>query len=233
MREPVLFCWSGGKDSAMALDELRRDPQFEIAALLTTVTEPYNRISMHGVRRELLERQAESLGLPLEIVLIPAACTNGIYEARMEHALLRFKSRGISRVAFGDIFLQDLREYRERNLARVGMQAIFPIWKRGTAELARHFVLRGFRAVTVCVDPRSLDESFCGCEIDADFFARLPAGVDPCGENGEFHSFVFDGPGFREPIAIKRGEITNREGFLFCDLLQAAVANQATGAAML
>ena len=217
----------------MALDELRRDHQFEIAALLTTVTEPYNRISMHGVRRELLERQAQSLGLPLEVVLIPAACTNEIYEARMEASLLRFKSRGVSRVAFGDIFLQDLREYRERNLARVGMQAIFPIWKRPTADLARDFVSRGFRAVTVCVDPRCLDESFCGCEIDAGFFARLPASVDPCGENGEFHSFVFDGPGCTDRIAVERGEITNREGFIFCDLLPSTAANQASGGAML
>lgn len=233
MREPVLFCWSGGKDSAMALDELRRDREFEIAALLTTVTEPYNRISMHGVRRELLERQADALGLPLEVVLIPAACTNEIYEAQMEAALQRFKSRGVSRVAFGDIFLQDLREYRERNLARVGMQAIFPIWKRPTEELAREFVSRRFRAVTVCVDPRWLDKSFCGCEFDAAFLARLPASVDPCGENGEFHSFVFDGPGFRESVPVARGEITNREGFIFCDLLSSSSTNQASGAAML
>ena len=233
MREPVLFCWSGGKDSAVALDELRRDSRYEIAALLTTVTEPFDRISMHGVRRELLERQASSLGLSLEIVLIPASCTNEIYESRMEAALLRFKSRGIRHVAFGDIFLEDLRQYREGNLARVGMHALFPIWKRPTDELARDFIGRGFRAFTVCVDPRKLDESFAGREIDLDFLARLPAEVDPCGENGEFHSFVFDGPGFRETVAVHIGEIARRDGFIFCDLLPGASESQASRASML
>ena len=214
----------------MALDELRRDSRYEVAALLTTVTEPFDRISMHGVRRELLERQAASLGLPLEIVLIPASCTNETYESRMEAALLRFKSRGVSHVAFGDIFLQDLRQYRETNLARVDLHALFPIWKRPTNELVREFIRRGFRAFTVCVDPRKLDESFAGREIDLDFLARLPADVDPCGENGEFHSFVFAGPGFRETVAVHTGEFTHREGFIFCDLLPEALESQASRA---
>ncbi|MGA7784001.1 MAG: hypothetical protein WB997_05080 [Candidatus Acidiferrales bacterium] len=223
--ERVLFCWSGGKDSCMALHELRRHARYEVAALLTTVTETYDRISMHGVRRVLLARQAATLGLPLEIVTIPPVCVNADYEARMEAALSAWKARGIRRVAFGDIFLQDLREYRERNLARVGMEAIFPVWLRPTDKLVREFIGLGFRAVTVCVDPKKLDESFVGREIDEKFVAELPADVDPCGENGEFHSFVYDGPGFAEPVEFTRGEIVLREGFWFCDLAPAAAGH--------
>ncbi len=230
MAERILFCWSGGKDSCMALHELLRDSQYEIAALLTTVTETYDRISMHGVRRELLERQAAALGLPLEIVTIPPACVNAEYEARMEAMLTRWKARGVRRVAFGDIFLQDLREYRERNLARIGMEAIFPVWLRPTDKLVREFIGLGFRAVTVCVDPNKLDESFVGREINEDFLAQLPAGVDPCGENGEFHSFVFSGPGFAEPVEFARGEIVLREGFRFCDLVPAGTGSGDTKA---
>lgn len=221
MAEPVLFCWSGGKDSCMALHELRRDPLREVVALLTTVTEGYDRISMHGVRRELLERQAASLGLPLEIVTIPPACVNAEYEARMESMLKRWKARGVERVGFGDIFLEDLRIYRENNLARVGMQAIFPLWLRPTGELVHEFISLGFRAVTVCVDPKILGESFVGREIDARFLAELPAGADPCGENGEFHSFVFDGPGFATPVEFTIGVKVLRDGFYFCDLVPA------------
>jgi uncharacterized protein (TIGR00290 family) len=207
----------------MALHDLRRDPRYEIAALQTTVTETYDRISMHGVRRVLLEQQAAALGLPLEIVLIPAACANADYEARMEVTLLRWKARGIRRVAFGDIFLQDLREYRERNLARIEMEAIFPVWLRPTDKLVREFIGLDFRAVTVCVDPRKLPEQFVGREINEEFVAELPAGVDPCGENGEFHSFVYDGPGFAEPVRFEIGEKVLREGFWFCDLIPASI----------
>jgi len=219
MPEDVLFCWSGGKDSAMALHALRSAGDCRITALLTTITEEYDRISMHGVRRALLERQAESLGLPLHAVLIPPQCINAIYEERMKEALAQHLTRGVRRVAFGDIFLEDLRVYREKNLAQIGMQALFPIWKRGTGELARDFVGLGFRAITVCVDPRVLDASFAGRELDASFFADLPVGVDPCGENGEFHTFVFDGPVFETPIAFRVGEKVLRDGFCFCDLL--------------
>jgi len=217
--EDVLFCWSGGKDSAMALHALHAAHDCHITALLTTITEEYDRISMHGVRRVLLERQAESLGLPLHPVLIPPQCINAIYEERMKESLALHFARGVSRVAFGDIFLEDLRVYREKNLAQVGMQALFPIWKRDTRELAREFVRLGFRAITVCVDPRVLDASFAGRELDASFFADLPAAVDPCGENGEFHTFVFDGPVFKTPIAFRVGEKVLRDGFCFCDLL--------------
>jgi uncharacterized protein (TIGR00290 family) len=222
--KPVLFCWSGGKDSCMALHQMRRDPLREVVALLTTVTEGYDRISMHGVRRILLERQAAALGLPLEIVTIPPQCVNAEYESRMEAMLLTWKNRGVTDVAFGDIFLQDLREYREKNLARVGMNALFPVWLRPTRELVREFIALGFRAVTVCVDPKILDASFVGREIDEEFVAALPAEADPCGENGEFHSFVYDGPGFSAPAQFTLGEKVLRDGFYFCDLLPAESA---------
>jgi uncharacterized protein (TIGR00290 family) len=217
--EDVLFCWSGGKDSAMALHALREERACRVSALLTTITEEYDRISMHGVRRELLERQAESIGLPLHPVLIPPQCVNTIYEERMKEALERHLAEGVKRVAFGDIFLEDLREYREKNLERIGMRALFPIWKRDTRELAREFVRLGFRAIAVCVDPRVLDASFAGRELDATFFADLPPAVDACGENGEFHTFVYDGPVFKTPIACRAGEKVMRDGFCFCDVL--------------
>jgi len=217
--EPILFCWSGGKDSAMALHALLQQRQFRIVSLLTTVTETYDRIAMHGVRRELLKRQAESIGLPLHEVSIPPQCVNPIYEARMEEALRLFYIQGVRQVAFGDIFLEDLRAYRENNLARIGMTALFPIWKRNTCELIYFFHQQRFRAIAACVDSKVLDPSFAGRELDESFFRDLPANADPCGENGEFHTFVFDGPIFQSPIPIRTGEIVNRDGFVFCDLL--------------
>jgi uncharacterized protein (TIGR00290 family) len=217
--EPILFCWSGGKDSAMALHSLLQRKQFQVVALLTTVTETYDRIAMHGVRRELLKRQAQSIGLPLHEVFIPPQCVNPIYEARMEEALRLFLNYGVRKVAFGDIFLEDLRAYREKNLARIGMTALFPIWKRDTRELIRQFHDEHFRAVAACIDSKVLDPSFAGRELDASFFRDLPANADPCGENGEFHTFVFDGPIFHSPISIRTGEVVNRDGFVFCDLL--------------
>jgi uncharacterized protein (TIGR00290 family) len=217
--EPILFCWSGGKDSAMALHTLLLRKQFEVVALLTTVTEGYDRIAMHGVRRELLRRQAESLRLPLREVCIPPKCVNPLYEARMEEALRLFYSGGVRKVAFGDIFLEDLRAYREENLARIGMTALFPIWKRDTRELIQYFHAKRFRAIAACVDPKVLDPSFAGRELDESFFRDLPPHADPCGENGEFHTFVFDGPIFQSPIAVRAGEVVNRDGFVFCDLL--------------
>jgi uncharacterized protein (TIGR00290 family) len=219
MSEPILFCWSGGKDSAMALHTLLQRNDVHIAALLTTVTEGYERISMHGVRRELLERQAQSIGLPLHEVRIPPQCVNPIYEARMEEALRIHLEKGIRKVAFGDIFLEDLRAYREKNLARIGMTAIFPIWKRDTRELIHTFHANRFRAIAVCVDSKVLDPSFAGRELDESFFRDLPPHADPCGENGEFHTFVFDGPIFKSPIPVRTGEIVNRDGFIFCDIL--------------
>src|SRR5947199_6658251 len=195
--EPILFCWSGGKDSAMALHTLLQQQHFRVTALLTTVTETYDRISMHGVRRELILQQAESIGLPLHEVRIPAQCVNPIYEARMEEALRVHYDSGVRKIAFGDIFLEDLRAYREKNLARIGMSALFPIWKRDTHELIRFFQARRFRAIAVCIDPKVLDRSFAGRELDDSFFRDLPGNVDPSVENGEFHTFVCDGPVFR------------------------------------
>ena len=218
MPKPILFCWSGGKDSAMALHALLQD-NVPIAALLTTVTETYDRISMHGVRRELLVQQAQSIGLPLHEVRIPPQCINAIYEARMEEALRIHYDAGVRTVAFGDIFLEDLRAYREKNLGRIGMSALFPIWKRDTHELIRDFHAAKFRAIAACVDPKVLDPSFAGRELDESFFRDLPPRADPCGENGEFHTFVFDGPIFQSPIPIRTGEVVNRDGFVFCDLL--------------
>jgi uncharacterized protein (TIGR00290 family) len=217
--EPILFCWSGGKDSAMALHALLQQNDLRVTALLTTVTEGYERISMHAVRRELLLQQAESIGLPLHEVLIPPQCVNPVYEARMEEALRIYLEQGTRKVAFGDIFLEDLRAYREQNLARIGMSALFPIWKRDTRELIRFFHAQRFRAIAVCIDPKVLDPRFAGCELDESFFRELPPNADPCGENGEFHTFVFDGPIFRWPIPVRTGEIVHRDGFVFCDLL--------------
>jgi uncharacterized protein (TIGR00290 family) len=219
-REPVLFCWSGGKDSAMALHVLLQDAKVRVVALLTTVTEGYDRISMHGVRRELLQRQAQSIGLPLHEVFIPPECVNSIYEARMEAALLEHFENGVRKVAFGDIFLEDLRAYRKKNLARIGMTALFPIWKRDSRELIDSFHAQRFRSIAVCVNPKVLDRSFAGRELDATFFADLPPQVDCCGENGEFHTFTFDGPIFKEAIRFQVGELVERDSFVFCDLLR-------------
>ena len=218
--EKVLFTWSGGKDSAMALYELQRSKNYEVAALLTTVTEEYDRISMHGVRRILLEQQVESLGFPLEIIYIPRNSSNEEYEARMKEKLLQYKSRGVSSVVFGDIFLEDLRKYREDNLAKVGMKGIFPIWKRDTAELAHTFIGLGFKAVITCVDCNFLDQTFAGKAFNEQFLSDLPSTVDPCGENGEFHSFVYDGPIFSERVRYRKGKVVLRDNrFYFCDLL--------------
>ena len=203
----------------MALHCLLRDPAFEVAGLLTTVTEGYERISMHGVRCELLHQQAASLGLPLEEVRIPPQCPNTIYESRMAEAVLRYRERGILHLGFGDIFLRDLRAYRETNLARVGMSALFPLWDIDTRELAARFLADGFRARATCIDPGKLDKSFAGRELDAAFFRELPIEVDPCGENGEFHTFVFDGPIFRSPVPVQPGQVVERDSFVFCDLL--------------
>jgi len=216
-QEPVLFCWSGGKDSAMALETLKRAGA-RLTGLLTTVTEGYDRIAMHGVRASLLAEQARAIGLPLRQVRIPPQCANPLYEARMEEALREQLALGVRRVAFGDIFLADLREYRERNLARAGMEAVFPLWKRDTRELAREFCWRGFRAVAVCIDSKKLPRRFAGRELDESFFRDLPEGVDACGENGEVHSFVYQGPIFSRPLAVERGRVVERDGFYFCDL---------------
>lgn len=220
-REPVLLSWSGGKDSALALHALRRMPGVEVAGLLTTVTEDYDRISMHGVRRALLERQAEAAGLPLRIVLIPRECGNEEYGARMAAALgeARAQSPGLRRVAFGDLFLEDIRAYREERLAAAGLEALFPVWGRDTTALAREFLDLGFAATLVCVDTEALAPSFAGRSFDAELLRDLPAGVDPCGERGEFHTFVHAGPVFRAPVPFRLGDVEDRGRFVFRDLL--------------
>ena len=218
----VLVCWSGGKDSALAFHELLRDEDVNVAALLTTVTEGYDRISMHGVRCELLEAQAAALDVPLEKVYIPIKASNEQYEARMGETLERYCAQDVRTAVFGDIFLEDLRRYREENLAKLGMQGRFPIWKRDTAELARAFIELGFSAVICCVDTRVLDGAFAGRVYDRDLLRDLPARIDPCGENGEFHSFVTEGPIFRRPVPVRTGEVVLREErFNYCDLLPA------------
>jgi uncharacterized protein (TIGR00290 family) len=211
----VALAWSGGKDSALALRALRAEG-IEPAALLTTVTEGYERISMHGVRRALLVAQAEAVGVPLVEVRIPPVCPNEVYEARFEEAFAG-PLAAVDAVAFGDLFLADIRAYREERLARIGREALFPLWGRDTGELARAFVAEGFEATLVCVDPRTLDASFAGRGFAA-ALGGLPPGVDPCGENGEFHTFVHAGPIFAERIAVERGEVVERDGFVFCDL---------------
>ncbi len=220
MAKTVWLAWSGGKDSAAALDALRKDRRFKVTALLTTVTEDVERISMHGVRLTLLKAQAAAVGLPLEIVWIPASCSNAIYERRMRAALERGRENGLSGVAFGDLFLEDLRRYREERLAEVGLKAFFPIWSRDTAGLARHFIEQGFRAILTCVDTEALDGGFAGRGYTRSLLSDLPRRVDPCGENGEFHSFVYDGPIFSAPVACHRGLMVLRDGrFMYCDLL--------------
>lgn len=212
------LAWSGGKDSSLALWALR-EQGVSPATLMSTITADYERLSMHGVRRELIRQQAKRVGIPLVEVEIPASCPNDVYEQRMAAALASEAMRGVQEVAFGDLFLQDIREYRESRLAPVGLQARFPVWGIDTTELARRFIALGFRAILVCVDPRALDWSFAGREFDEDLLAELPAGVDPCGERGEFHTFVYDGPIFDGPIACGPGEVLERDGFVFCDLL--------------
>jgi len=219
MPEKVLLSWSGGKDSAIALYEIQRGREYEVVSLLTTLTEEYDRVTMHGVQRVLLERQAESLCLPLQQILIPKGASNEEYASKMHAALAEFQSADVSSVVFGDVFLEDVRKYREDNLSKIGMKAIFPIWGRDTAELAQTFVDLGFKAIVTCVDSKILGERFVGRMIDDSFLAELPPNVDPCGENGEFHSFVFDGPIFRTRISLTVGQIVLRDSFYFCDLV--------------
>ena len=218
-RSRAIVSWSTGKDSALALYDVLRSKKFEILSLLTTVSDAFHRVSMHGVREELLDLQSESLGLPVEKVLIPYPCPNDVYERKMRDALLRFKSKGLTNVVFGDLFLEDVRKYREEKLTVVGITALFPLWKQDTSKLAKRMLEVGFRAVITCVDPKKLDTKFAGRQFDESFLEELPFGVDPCGENGEFHTFVYDGPIFEKPIDITLGDRVMRDGFQFIDVL--------------
>ncbi|HXT12868.1 MAG TPA: diphthine--ammonia ligase [Candidatus Angelobacter sp.] len=241
MKEKIVFCWSGGKDSALALNRLLAEGQYEVVSLLTTCNEHFQRVSMHGVRLELLEQQAAAIGLPLEKVFVSRRGSNEEYQQKMSSCLLAHKSRGVSGCAFGDIFLEDLKQWREQNLAKVGLRGIFPIWKVDSRELIREFIRLGFRSIICCVNDAYLDESILGRNIDAEFINSLPPDVDPCGENGEFHSFAFAGPIFKRPLQVKIGDKVYRpveethptqqsavcpltsarraRGFWFCDLL--------------
>jgi uncharacterized protein (TIGR00290 family) len=210
--------WSSGKDSAHALAAVRRAGELDVVGLVTTISAAYDRVAMHAVRRTLLERQAQALGLPLHVVELPTPCTNEEYEARFGEALARAKAHG-THVVFGDLFLADVRAYRERQLAAHGLTPVFPLWLRDTRELADEMVASGLRGRLTCVDPRVLDRSFAGRVFDATLLADLPASVDPCGERGEFHTFVTHSPAFSAPIDVSVGEIVEREGFVFADCL--------------
>lgn len=220
MKQKILLSWSGGKDSALALQHLQYNGNFEIMALLTTVTEDYDRISLHGVRSELLVQQAESLGYPLEIILISKNASNEDYDSKMQKVLERYLALGVSTVAFGDIFLEDVRKYREENLSKIGMKGMFPLWGKDTIELAHTFIKSGFKAIVTCIDSDFLPKDFVGRVIDERFLSDLPSNVDPSGENGEFHSFVHDGPIFQKKISFEMGNVVLRDDrFYFCDLL--------------
>jgi uncharacterized protein (TIGR00290 family) len=220
-RPRALVSWSSGKDSAYALAEVRRTGELEIAGLVTTVTAAYDRVAMHGVRRELLARQAAACALPLYAVELPAPCPNEIYERELAIALRRALADGITHVVFGDLFLADIRTYREAQLAALGMTCVFPLWGRDTAQLARDMIGSGLGARLVCVDPRHLDRGFAGRTFDGELLAELPAHIDPCGERGEFHTFATHGPMFAHPVEVATGDVVERDGFVFADLLLA------------
>ncbi|MHC4917546.1 MAG: Dph6-related ATP pyrophosphatase [Planctomycetota bacterium] len=214
----ALVCWSSGKDAAWALHRVRVENCVDVVGLLTTVTEKYGRVSMHGVREEVLEAQARAAGLPLFKVNIPAPCPHELYEDKMGRAMREALEGGVSRVVFGDLHLRDIREYREAQLARVGMQAIFPLWDLPTGKLARDMIRGGLRARLTCLDPRQVPVELAGAEFDRKLLEKLPATVDPCGENGEFHTCCLDGPMFEKPVCAEVGETVERDGFVFTDL---------------
>lgn len=217
--ECVWLCWSSGKDSAWALHRLRQNPAVTVTALVTTVNATFDRVAMHAVRSELLRRQADAAGLPLKTIQIPWPCSNAEYENAVRPVVEEAVASEVTGMAFGDLFLEDVRAYRERMLAGTGLTALFPLWGRPTAELAQEMVANGLQARLTCVDPRVLPAAFAGRAFDAELLSDLPAGVDPCGERGEFHTFVTDGPMFRQPVRCAPGEIVERDGFVYADLL--------------
>ena len=217
----IVLSWSSGKDSAWALHLLNQQYPGAVAALLTTVNEAMDRVAMHGVRRDVLEAQARAAGLPLRVVPIPHPCPNEIYEARMRDAIASVVDEGFTHAAFGDLFLQDIRRYREDRLAGSGLEPLFPVWDIPTPQLARDMIAAGLRARIACVDTRVLDRSFAGRDFDAELLRDLPPGVDPCGENGEFHTCVYAGPMFREPLRLERGGLVIRDPFAWSELLSA------------
>ncbi len=215
----IVLSWSSGKDSAWTLHLLRQQPNIQVVALLTTFNSGANRVAMHAVRRTLVEAQAERVGIPLWAVELPWPCSNLVYEDLMRAACLRATAEGVTGVAFGDLFLHDVRDYRVRQLQDTGLEPLFPLWQIPTKKLSRDMIAAGVRARITCVDPSKLAKSFAGRDYDLAFLASLPAEVDPCGENGEFHTFVYDAPVFSHPIEIQTGEVVERDGFVFSDLL--------------
>jgi len=215
------IAWSSGKDSAWALHVARKNNEVQVVGMLTTITEPYARVSMHGVREQLLIRQSEASSLPMHRVKIPAPCSAEVYEDAMRDALEQAQANDVTHIVFGDIFLEDLRAYREKQLARIGMQGCFPLWKSNTRALALEMTRCGLSARITCIDPKIMPRELAGAEFNEDFISQLPGGVDPLGENGEFHTFVCDGPMFKRPIKLKVGETLEREGFVFTDLIPA------------
>jgi uncharacterized protein (TIGR00290 family) len=203
----------------MALYRILTAKEYEVVGLLTTISDQFHRVSMHGVREELLGMQARLASRELEKVMIPYPCPNAVYEEKMREALTRWMKKGVSHVIFGDLFLEDIRRYREQKLAQLGLKPVFPVWGNDTGTLAREMLKVGFRAVITCVDPKKLERKFAGREFNHSLLADLPKNVDPCGENGEFHTFVYDGPIFKQPIPIRIGEVVNRDGFEFADIL--------------
>jgi uncharacterized protein (TIGR00290 family) len=217
----TLLSWSTGKDSAWTLYTLRQNRKTEVVGLLTTINQVYERVAMHAVRLKLLQAQAEAAGLPLLLINIPYPCSNQEYEAAMYKAINQAKEQGVEEIAFGDLFLQDIRAYREAKMEGTGINPTFPIWGIDTKLLAKEIINSGLRAVVTCVDPKKLDRSFAGREYNQNFLNDLPEGIDPCGEHGEFHTFAYDGPMFKSPVLIEVGEIVERDGFIFADILPA------------
>ncbi len=227
MKRKILLSWSSGKDSAWALHVLRRQDEFEITGLITTINSAFDRVAMHSTRRALVEMQTQAAGLPLTAIPLPWPCSNREYESIMDDVCARAVSQGVTAIAFGDLFLADIRAYRERQLKNTGLEPLFPLWKIPTAELARDMIRAGLRAKLVCVDPAKLAAEFSGRDFDSRLLADLPAGVDPCGENGEFHSFVYAGPMFKREIPVVAGERVERDGFWFCDVMTGDIPVQA------
>lgn len=223
-RPKAWLAWSSGKDSAWALHTIRQSGELDVVALLTTINRTHQRVAMHAVREALVEMQAEAAGLALVKVPIPSPCTNEIYEQAMGEAMARARAEGVYHVAFGDLFLEDIRAYREKNLSACGMTTVFPLWLTDTRGLAQEMIAGGLSAYLTCVDPRKLDRKFAGRRFDAQLLRELPAGVDPCGENGEFHTFANAGPMFAREIPVSVGEVVERDGFVFADLLPAVRA---------
>lgn len=220
-RPKAVMSWSSGKDSAFALHQARTSGDLDVVGLLTTVSETHDRVAIHGVRDELLDTQIAALGLPCLKVMLPTPCPNEVYEARMAAALATLKAQGVTHMIFGDLFLEDIRAYRLARMTGAGMEAVFPLWGRDTAQLAREMIASGLVAHVATLDPTRLDPALCGRSFDEDFLADLPPGIDPCGENGEFHTFASAGPMFDYPIRVRKGETITRDGFVYTDILPA------------